>query len=57
MELIKAENIGKDYTVGEVTIRALDGVSFGIEPASFVSFVGSFRQWQNDSPESDRVPR
>ena len=28
MELIKAENISKDYTVGEVTIRALDGVSF-----------------------------
>jgi len=40
MELIKAENIGKDYTVGEVTIRALDSVSFEIEPASFVSFVG-----------------
>lgn len=40
MELIKAENISKDYTVGEVTIRALDEVSFEIEPASFVSFVG-----------------
>lgn len=40
MELIKAENVSKDYTVGEVTIRALDGVSFEIEPASFVSFVG-----------------
>jgi putative ABC transport system ATP-binding protein len=40
MKLIKAENISKDYTVGEVTIRALDGVSFEIEPASFVSFVG-----------------
>lgn len=40
MELIKAENIGKDYTAGEVTIRALDGVSFVIEPASFVSFIG-----------------
>ncbi|MBP1735299.1 MAG: ABC-type lipoprotein release transporter, ATP-binding protein (ATPase), partial [Deltaproteobacteria bacterium] len=40
MELIKAENISKDYTAGEVTIRALDGVSFEIEPASFVSFVG-----------------
>jgi len=40
MELIKAENIGKDYTAGEVTIRALDKVSFEIEPASFVSFVG-----------------
>lgn len=40
MKLIKAENIGKDYTVGEVTIRALDGVSFEIDQASFVSFVG-----------------
>lgn len=34
MELIKAENIGKDYAVGEVTIKALDGVSFEIEPYS-----------------------
>jgi putative ABC transport system ATP-binding protein len=40
MKLIKAENISKDYQVGEVTIKALDGVSFEIEPASFVSFVG-----------------
>jgi putative ABC transport system ATP-binding protein len=40
MKLIKAENISKDYQVGEVMIRALDGVSFEIEPASFVSFVG-----------------
>ncbi|MGD9579527.1 MAG: ABC transporter ATP-binding protein [Syntrophorhabdus sp.] len=40
MELIQAENIMKDYTAGEVTIRALDGVSFEIETASFVSFVG-----------------
>jgi len=40
MALIKAENIVKDYRVGEVLIRAIDGVSFGIEEASFVSFVG-----------------
>ncbi|MDD5007796.1 MAG: ABC transporter ATP-binding protein [Syntrophorhabdaceae bacterium] len=40
MELIKAENISKEYRVGEVAIRALNGVSFEIEPASFVSFVG-----------------
>jgi len=40
MELIVAENITKDYQVGEVTVRALKGVSFGIEPGSFVSFVG-----------------
>ena len=40
MGLIVAENISKDYQVGEVTVRALKGVSFEIEPASFVSFVG-----------------
>ncbi len=40
MNLIVAENISKDYQVGEVNVRALKGVSFEIEPASFVSFVG-----------------
>jgi putative ABC transport system ATP-binding protein len=40
MGLIGAENISKNYLVGEITVRALKGVSFEIEPASFVSFVG-----------------
>jgi len=40
MGLVVAENITKDYQVGEVTVKALKGVSFEIEPASFVSFVG-----------------
>ena len=51
MSLIVAENISKvysvvaskvskDYTTGEIAIRALNEVSFEIEPASFVSFVG-----------------
>jgi putative ABC transport system ATP-binding protein len=40
MGLIVAEQIQKDYTVGEVTIRALSDVSFKIDPASFVSFIG-----------------
>ena len=40
MGLIVAEKISKDYQVGEVSVRALKGVSFEIEPASFVSFVG-----------------
>jgi len=40
VSLIVAENIQKDYMMGEVTIRALKSVSFEIEPASFVSFVG-----------------
>lgn len=40
MELIVAEKISKDYQVGEITVQALKGISFEIEPASFVSFVG-----------------
>lgn len=40
MGLIVAENISKSYKVGEVEVQALRGVSFVIEPASFVSFVG-----------------
>lgn len=40
MSLIIAENIHKDYHVGDVVVHALQGVGFKIEPASFVSFVG-----------------
>ncbi|MBW6485212.1 MAG: ABC transporter ATP-binding protein [Syntrophobacterales bacterium] len=40
MALIAAEQITKEYRVGEVAVQALRGVSFEIEPASFVSFVG-----------------
>lgn len=40
MSLIVAENLDKDYQVGEIPLRALRDVSFTIEPASFVSFVG-----------------
>ena len=40
MSLVVAENVRKDYQTGDVTVAALKGLSFGIEPASFVSFVG-----------------
>ena len=40
MALITANHISKTYRVGEVEVQALRGVSFEIEPASFVSFVG-----------------
>jgi putative ABC transport system ATP-binding protein len=40
MSLIKAENVSKSYISGEITIDALKGLSFEIEPASFISFVG-----------------
>jgi putative ABC transport system ATP-binding protein len=37
---VVATKVSKDYTAGEIAIRALKEVSFEIEPASFVSFVG-----------------
>ena len=40
MSLIIAENLSKTYISGEITIDALKGLSFEIEPASFISFIG-----------------
>ena len=40
MSLITAEALEKEYRTGEVTVRALKGVSFTVEPGAFVSFVG-----------------
>jgi ABC-type lipoprotein export system ATPase subunit len=40
MPLIVAHNISKDYHTEDVTVHALRGLDFEIEPASFVSFVG-----------------
>jgi putative ABC transport system ATP-binding protein len=40
MALITATGISKDYRTEEVTVQALRGLNFEIEPASFVSFVG-----------------
>lgn len=40
MGLIKAQNLCKDYKVGEISLRALNNLNFEIEPASFLSFVG-----------------
>jgi len=38
--LIRAQQVCKEYQVGEVSVRALKDIHFEIEPASFVSFVG-----------------
>ena len=40
MSLIVSENLTKSYGADEVEVKALKGLSFEIEPASFVSFVG-----------------
>ncbi len=40
MGLVIAQDVSKTYLSGEVKVEALKGLSFEIEPASFVSFVG-----------------
>jgi putative ABC transport system ATP-binding protein len=40
MSLIKAENLTKIYSLGEIKVEALKSVSFEIEAASFISFIG-----------------
>jgi putative ABC transport system ATP-binding protein len=40
MSLINAENLRKDYLLGELVVPAIRGVDFTIDPRSFVCFVG-----------------
>lgn len=40
MSLVTANDLEKTYQIGEVSVNAIRGVNFTIEPASFVSFVG-----------------
>lgn len=40
MPLITATGVSKDYRTEDVSVQALRGLDFEIEPASFVSFVG-----------------
>lgn len=40
MSLVHAEQLIKNYLAGDVTVNAIRGVDFTIEPSSFVCFVG-----------------
>ena len=40
MEILKVENLVKEYGTGETKVRALDGVSFSVEKGEFVSVIG-----------------
>ncbi|MBN2374142.1 ABC transporter ATP-binding protein [bacterium] len=40
MSLIISEDIRKNYSAGEITVEALKGLNFTVEPAAFVSFIG-----------------
>src|SRR6186997_3264007 len=39
--VISVKNLAKTYVVGEVTVRALRGCDFDIEPGEFVAVTGS----------------
>ncbi|HEX4339012.1 MAG TPA: ABC transporter ATP-binding protein [Polyangiaceae bacterium] len=41
MPLIHLEDVRKVYSLGDVEVRALDGVSFSVEPAEFIAIMGS----------------
>lgn len=40
MTLVTAKGLEKTYIAGDITVRAVRGVDFTIEPASFVCFIG-----------------
>jgi len=40
MALIEATNVTKTYISGEITVQAVRGVTFTIEPSAFAAFVG-----------------
>jgi putative ABC transport system ATP-binding protein len=40
MGLITAENVGKDYRMGDITVKALKKVNFELPPGAFTAFVG-----------------
>lgn len=40
MGLIVAENVGKDYLLGDITVKALKGVNFSLPSGAFTAFVG-----------------
>ena len=40
MSLVTAYNLEKTYQAGDISVKAIRGVNFTIEPASFVAFVG-----------------
>lgn len=40
MTIVAATQLTKHYVAGDITVQAIRGIDFSIEPASFVSFVG-----------------
>jgi putative ABC transport system ATP-binding protein len=41
MEILKVENLCKEYGTGEAAVKALDNVSFSVDKGEFVAIIGS----------------
>lgn len=40
MEILRVENLRKEYGRGEAQVNALDGISFSVEKGEFVAIIG-----------------
>lgn len=40
MEVLKVENLSKIYGKGEISVKAIDNISFSIEEGEFVAIIG-----------------
>ena len=47
MEILKVENLTKEYGKGDSRVIALDHVSFSVEKGEFVAIVGASRFSEN----------
>ena len=46
MEILRAENLCRQYGKGENKVIALDNVSFKVDKGEFVAIVGASRKWK-----------
>lgn len=46
MEILRVENLCKQYGEGENKVTALDNVSFKVEKGEFIAVVGASRKWK-----------
>lgn len=45
MEILRVENLCKEYGKGITKVKALDNISFKVDKGEFVAIVGASRKW------------
>lgn len=55
-DIIRIENLRRDFKVGDQTVHALRGISFTIHEGEFVTIMGDERFGQVDIVEYPRLP-